>query len=107
MAGCASTQVTSHQPYQGEKLPRPGRIIVHDFVADPADLPAGSPLAAQAAPASPAPSASELELGRQLGAQVAEALGVRSRDEVAWVDLENGRVGLPGIADGLERGSPS
>jgi Domain of unknown function (DUF4410) len=74
LAGCASTQVTSHQPYQGEKLPRPGRIMVHDFVADPADLPAGSPLAAQAAPASPAPSASELELGRQLGAQVAEAL---------------------------------
>src|SRR3954452_16107205 len=34
-------------------------------------------------------------------------LGVWSREEVAWVDLEDGRVALPGIADGLERGSPS
>ena len=40
----------------------------------PADLPAGSPLAAQAAPASATPTATEAELGRQLGAQVAEAL---------------------------------
>jgi hypothetical protein len=33
--------------------------------------------------------------------------GVRSRDEVAWVDLEDGRVGLPSIADGLEWCAPS
>jgi hypothetical protein len=51
LAGCTSTQVTSVQPYEGQKLPRPGRIIVHDFVADLANLPAGSPLAARAASA--------------------------------------------------------
>ena len=30
-----------------------------------------------------------------------------SRDELVWVDLEACRVRCPGLADGLERGSPS
>ena len=74
LAGCASTEITSVQPYQGEKLARPARIIVHDFVANPADVPAGSALAAQAMAPSTPPTATEAQLGRQLGAQVAAAL---------------------------------
>ena len=31
LAGCASTKVISQQPYTGEKIARPDRIIVHDF----------------------------------------------------------------------------
>ena len=37
----------------------------------------------------------------------ARYLGVWSRDEVVRVDLEWGRVLCPGLADGLEGGSPS
>ena len=33
----ASTQITQHKPYQGEKLARPDRIIVHNFTGNPAD----------------------------------------------------------------------
>ena len=33
VAGCASTEVTERQRYEGAKLARPDRIIVHDFTA--------------------------------------------------------------------------
>jgi hypothetical protein len=74
LAACASTEVTSRQAYEGEKLARPGRIIVEDFVANPADVPAGSALAGQMAAPSTPPTTAEAQLGRQLGAEVAEAL---------------------------------
>ena len=37
-AGCASTEVTERERYQGAKLARPDRIIVHDLTAIPAGL---------------------------------------------------------------------
>jgi hypothetical protein len=73
LAGCASTKVTSHQPYTGEQLARPDRILVYDFAATPTDAPADSTVAAQAA--GPAPqTAEEIEVGRKLGAEVAKQL---------------------------------
>jgi hypothetical protein len=44
-AGCASTEVTNSQPLSNERLPRPNYIWVYDFVATPADVPAGSSFA--------------------------------------------------------------
>lgn len=73
LAACASTEITSHQAYQGPKLPRPGRILVEDFAATPAEIPPGSPLAAQLAPATP-PSTAELDVARQLGVAIATEL---------------------------------
>jgi hypothetical protein len=73
VAGCASTEVTERQRYQGEKLARPDRIIVHDFTANPADVPPESAFAAQMADA-PAPTPQQLELSRKLGDQVAKEL---------------------------------
>lgn len=73
LAGCASTEVAERQRYQGAKLARPDRIIVHDFTANPADVPPESALAGKMAGA-PMPTAQQLELGRQLGAQVAKDL---------------------------------
>ena len=72
LAACASTEITSIQPSQGDKLARPGRILVEDFVANPADVPAGSTLADQTAAPSTPPTAAEVELGRKLGAEVAD-----------------------------------
>jgi hypothetical protein len=48
VAGCASTEVTKHQRYQGAQLARPDRIIVHDFTGNPADVPPESAFAASA-----------------------------------------------------------
>ena len=49
VAGCASTEVTQRQRYQGDKLVRPDRIIVHNFTGHPADVPPESPFAARLA----------------------------------------------------------
>jgi hypothetical protein len=73
VAGCASTTVTSRDPYVGERIARPDRIIVHDFAATAADIPAGSQARQYAAPSTP-PKPEEIELGRKLGAQVAQEL---------------------------------
>jgi hypothetical protein len=77
--GCASTKVTESQSYQGEKLARPDRIIVHDFAATPADIPAWSAAAQHAGPSTPQ-SAEVTETGRELGAQVAEQLVAEIQD---------------------------
>jgi hypothetical protein len=73
MAGCASTEITERQRYEGAKLARPDRIIVYDFTANPADVPPESAFAAQMASA-PMPTPQQLELGRKLGEQVAKNL---------------------------------
>jgi hypothetical protein len=71
--GCAATEVTERQRYQGEKLARPDRIIVHDFTGNPADVPPESPFAAQLAGTIP-PTSEQREVGRKLGAQIAKEL---------------------------------
>jgi Domain of unknown function (DUF4410) len=73
VAGCASTDITERQRYEGAKLARPDRIIVYDFTANPADVPPQSAFAAQMAGAG-TPTPEQIELGRKLGAQVATKL---------------------------------
>jgi hypothetical protein len=85
VAGCASTAVTERQRYEGEKLARPDRIIVHDFTANPAEVPPESAFATELAGA-PAPTPEQLEVGRRLGAQVARELVAELR-----------RIGLPAV----------
>ena len=71
--GCASTTVTDRQAYEGARLPRPDRILVYDFAASAADLPAGYVVPQYGPPSTP-PTQQQLEAGRQLGAQVAKEL---------------------------------
>jgi Domain of unknown function (DUF4410) len=85
VAGCASTEVTERQRYQGAQLARPDRIIVHDFTANPAEVPPESPFAAQMA-GTGASTPEQLEVGRKLGAEVAKRL---------VADLQ--RMGLPAV----------
>jgi hypothetical protein len=92
VAGCASTQITERQRYQGAKLARPERIIVHDFTANPAAVPPESAFAAQMAGA-PKPTPQQLEIGRKLGAEVANQL---------VADLQG--MGLPAV---LAAGQPA
>jgi hypothetical protein len=73
VAGCASTEITERQRYEGAKLARPDRIIVYEFTADPADVPPYSAFAAQLGSAM-TPPPQQVALGRQLGAQVAKEL---------------------------------
>jgi hypothetical protein len=69
--GCASTDVTQRQYYDGAQLPRPGRILVYDFTANPAEVPPESAFAASHAVAQMAPTPQELDMTTKLGAEVA------------------------------------
>src|SRR5258705_8981545 len=96
VAGCSSTKVTSLQPYEGERLARPDRIIVHDFASSPNDIPPGSAVAGhQYAQPSTLPTAAEVNLGRQLGAEVAKDLVTEIRG-----------MGLPAVQAGGQPGPP-
>jgi hypothetical protein len=73
LAGCASTEVTNRERLTYDQLPRPNNIVVYDFAASPADVPADSALAGQnSAPA--AATTEEIALGRELGAAIAAQL---------------------------------
>ena len=74
IAGCATTEVTDRQMYTGGKLPRPDRIIVYDFAATRADLPAWSEAASRYGQQVDTPTPETLEAGRQLGSAVAAEL---------------------------------
>ena len=86
VAGCASTRVSNRQILVNERLPRPDRILVYDFIADPADALAYSAFAGELEPGPPL-TAEQLQAGRQLGAQIADALVTQIRD-----------MGLPAVA---------
>jgi len=79
-AGCASTEVTSHQSFATGKLPRPTYIWVYDFAATAADVPRDSSFADPSyRPAQPQ-TPDEIAAGRRAGAEVAAALVERIRD---------------------------
>ena len=75
VAGCASSSVTANRSYAvDETIARPNRILVYDFAATPDDVAAYSVTAGRYARHKTPQTAEEVERGRALGAQVAEAL---------------------------------
>jgi hypothetical protein len=94
LLGCASTQVSDREVYEGPRLARPEHVIVPDFSADVADLPRDSAFIDRVDPDSPPPTGKELELGRELGATVASELVSRLQD-----------LGLPAVR-GAEQPTP-
>ena len=83
VGGCASTKVTEREILVTEKVPRPDHILIYDFAATPADVPADSPIAAVATDRPPQ-TPEHIEFGRRVGAQIAIQLAERIR-----------RMGLP------------
>ena len=74
IAGCASTKVSDRQPLVTERLPRPNRIWVYDFVATPTDVPAESALADNANVQRTPQTAEQIATGRRVGAEIATQL---------------------------------
>ena len=93
--GCTSTKMSDRDEYEGDSLPRPGRIIVYDFAATPADLPAWS--RTQKLPSAPI-SQKELDAGRKLGGQVAEEL-VRKIKADGLTAVRSAGQGAPNLND--------
>ena len=74
LSGCASTHVPARHGYASEKLARPGHVIIHDFAATPADVPAESALAGKTVPHGTPQTPEQLATGRKPGAEVAREL---------------------------------
>lgn len=77
--GCASTKISDRDAYSGGPLPRPGQIIVYDFVSRPENVAPDSGLAGQTAKPATPPTAEQVEMNRQLGTQIAEELAADIR----------------------------
>jgi hypothetical protein len=75
IAGCASTKVTERQILEPQRrIPRPNHILVYDFVATPADVPADSALAGHPTVSQTPQTPEQIEAGRRLGAEIAAKL---------------------------------
>ena len=103
LAACASTRVD--EPVRtpaADTVARPDRVLVHDFVGTPADLPPDSRIAqfrGQQAPQTP----EQIELGRKLGRLVADNLVAQLK--AAGIDAQRAdAAGAPRVGDGVIRG---
>lgn len=72
--GCASSTITSRQEYQGGKIARPEHIIVYDFAATPADVPAESAIAGQYTEHSTPQTEEQIAAGCRVSAEIAQVL---------------------------------
>ena len=103
LVGCAKTSITEQTPVIDPGLRRPNRILVYNFVADPADMPANSSISsAVSAPRSP-PTAEQSATGRQLGALIAEKL-VSDIQGMGLSAVQAGPGSTPQVGDGVIRG---
>jgi hypothetical protein len=103
IVGCASTSVTQQTPMVAQGLPRPNRIWVYNFVANSADMPANSSIAASMSAQSTPPTPAEVEQGRQLGALIASEL-VSDINAMGLTAVQAGPGAMPQVGDGVIRG---
>ena len=80
VAGCSSTQVVRRESRVTGLLPRPSQILVVDFIATAADVPADSAIAREFEVADVPQTPEEIQAGRELGAELAETLAAKIRD---------------------------
>ena len=92
LAGCASTKVSDRQSDFTGQLPRPGQIIVYDFVTSPEGVSPDSALGTQKLPPANPQTPEQIALDRQLGLQIAEELAQQIRE-----------MGLPGVSQAQAR----
>ncbi len=104
LAGCASTDVTQRQDVPDQdQIARPGRIIVYDFAATPADIPASAAITGYYDEWETPQTAEEIELGRKLGALAAEKLTARILDMGLKAQREKGGP-APDVGDAMITG---
>src|SRR5690606_9985093 len=79
LACAPKTRIANREPYAGEMLPRPDRILVYPFAARTEDLPPWSE-AAKTHPEEAVASEEEVDVARNLGSQMAHELVERIED---------------------------
>jgi hypothetical protein len=110
--GCASTQITEREAYQGRRLPRPDRVFVYDFAATAADLPAFSSARDRYASPEQERTAEEIAKGRELGSRVGERLvaeiremGLTALSARTRILPKPGDIALVGYFESIDEGS--
>jgi hypothetical protein len=103
VAGCASTKVTNQTPLSNPGAPRPNRIWVYDFVANPADMPPNASISGQVSAPTAPPTAEQIEQGRQLGALIAQNL-VADIQAMGMTAVQAGPGSVPQVGDGVIQG---
>jgi hypothetical protein len=104
VVGCTSSTITSRHEYKGEKIARPDHIIVYDFAATPADVPAESAIAGQYTEHSTPQTAEQIATGRKVGAEIAKVMV----EDIRGMGLPAERASnqtVPQIGDLLIKGS--
>jgi len=102
-SGCSSTSVNDHNEYRGADLARPGRILVYNFTANPAEVPPESEFSATHAVQQSAPSVQELDMTAGLGAEVARQVVAQLDDAGLPAVLAAGQL-APQVNDIMIRG---
>jgi hypothetical protein len=92
LAGCASTKLSDQQTDFTGRLPRPGQIIIYDFVTSPEGVSPDSALGTKRLPPANPQTPEQIALDRQLGMQIAEQLAQEIR-----------AMGLPGVSHAQAR----
>jgi Domain of unknown function (DUF4410) len=104
LGACASSDVTGRQAYsEQEKIARPGRVIVYDFAATPTDIPPSAGITGHYSVRQTPQTSKEIQLGRQLGAQVSNKL-VREILDMGMPAQRAGKGPPPRIGDILITG---
>lgn len=78
--GCASTKMTGQETFVAGQLPRPGNILVYDFAATAAEVPADSVLTRQYSVDATPQTPGQIAVGRLLGVEIAAELVGRIHD---------------------------
>jgi len=102
LAACASTNVTQQTAMVSPGLPRPNRLWVYDFIADPSSIPADSSIGASLSVPSTS-TAQDRENGRALGAQIAQDL-TADIQAMGLPAIQAGPGSVPQAGDGVIRG---
>ncbi len=103
LAGCAKTSVTQQTPMTDLGLARPKQILVYDFIADPADMPADSSIGSAIGTPDIPPTAEQSATARQLGGLIAAEL-VSDIQAMGLPAAPGGRGTTPQVGDGVIRG---
>lgn len=74
VSGCSSTRISERENFVQGKLPRPNQILVYDFAATPADVPADSTLAKKYSVVAASETPEQIAMGHRLGAQISAQL---------------------------------
>jgi hypothetical protein len=112
LTGCASTKVTDEEATTTGQLPRPGNILVYDFAATAAEVPADSTLAGQYSVADIPQTAGQIAAGRLLGIEIAaelvgriHGLGMPAQRASAGTKLEINDLVIRGYLLSINEGS--